>query len=119
MYSMFFDPFMCFSPHLDVWRGGGAGAMGLAHNRLMQFSTIYSSEMEISETDFFCILAIHNDQISDVKHILNSHCVFFTPFGCLEGARGWGTTCLCSFPPSAVLKWKFRKLLFLHSGHSQ
>ena len=50
---------------LGVW---GAGVpRGLGHNLLMQFSSLYSSKMGTSETDFFNILTIHNDQISYVK----------------------------------------------------
>ena len=43
---------------------------GLWHNLLMQFSTPGSSKMQISETDFFDIVTIHNDQISYVKQVL-------------------------------------------------
>ena len=46
--------------------------------------------MEISETDFFDIMTIQNDQISYVKHVLDPLCVFFTLFGC--GGRGGGGT---------------------------
>ena len=51
----------------------------------MQFSTLGTSKMEISETDFFDILIIHNYQISNVKHVLDPLHVFFTPFGCWRG----------------------------------
>ena len=40
---------------------------------------------EFSETDFFDILTIHNDQICYVKHVLNPLYVVFTLVGCLEG----------------------------------
>ena len=36
----------------------------------MQFSSLGSSKMELSETDFFDTLTIQNDQISYVKHVL-------------------------------------------------
>ena len=37
---------MCFSPYLLVWREGGGGVpRGMVQN--MQFSTLYSSKMEI------------------------------------------------------------------------
>ena len=52
---------MCFVPYLGVREIGGGGALkGLGHNMLMQ-STLCSSTTEISKTDFFYILAIHND----------------------------------------------------------
>ena len=36
------------------WGGGGRGLRrGLGHNMLMQFSSLGSSKMELSETDFF------------------------------------------------------------------
>ena len=74
-------PSLCvFHP---IWAFGGG--KGLVHNLLMQFSTLGSSKMQISETKFFNILTIHNDQISYVKHVLDPLYVFFTLFGCLEG----------------------------------
>ena len=60
---------MCFSPYLGV-AGGGCTKGSRAHNLLMQFSGLGSSKMEISETDFFDILTIQNDQIPYVKHVL-------------------------------------------------
>ena len=48
----------------------------------MQFSSLGSSKMEISETDFFDTLAIQNDQISYGKHVLAPLYVFSTLFGC-------------------------------------
>ena len=52
----------------------------------MQFSSLSSSKMEISETDFFDTLTIQNDQISHVKRVLAPLYAFFTLFGCW----GWG-----------------------------
>ena len=48
--------------------------------------------MEISETDFFDIMTIQNDQISYVKHVLAPAYVFFTLFGWVGGGllRGLG-----------------------------
>ena len=89
---------------------GGWLPRGPGHNLLMQFSSLGSSKMEISETNFFDILTIQNDQVSYIKHVLASLYVFFTLFECVRvcvgggGAReggsqgGWGTTCLCGFP---------------------
>ena len=61
------------------------GGKGLGHKLLMQFSTLCSSKMEFFKTDFFDILAIHNDQISYLKHGLDPLFVFFTPLGCVDG----------------------------------
>ena len=74
----------------------------------MQFSSLGSSKMEISETDLFDTLTIQKDEISYVKHVLAPLYVFCTLFGCWGGGgvtKGWGTTCLCSFIASAVQKW--------------
>ena len=47
---------MYFSPCLRLGAGGGGGGqMGLVHNLLMQFFSLYSSKIEVSET-FFLIL---------------------------------------------------------------
>ena len=72
MQSMFYTLFMCFT--LFGWLEGGRGGFpkGLGHNLLMQFSTLYSSKMEISTTTIFDFLTIHNDQISYVKHVLDT-----------------------------------------------
>ena len=56
----------------------------------MQFSSLSSSKMEISETDFPDILTIQNDQVSSVKHVLAPLYVFFTLFGCWGLPRGLG-----------------------------
>ena len=48
---------MCFSPYLGIGRRGGGGApKGLVHNLLMQFFSLYSSQMEVFETYFFDIV---------------------------------------------------------------
>ena len=50
---------MCFSPYLGVgyrWGRGGGGQTGLVHNLLMQFFSLYSSKIKVSETYFFLIL---------------------------------------------------------------
>ena len=49
---------------------------GIGDNLVMRFSTLYSSKIEISNTNFF-IPCIHNDQISYVKHVLDPLHVFF------------------------------------------
>ena len=62
---------VCFHPIWVFFGMGGGGARGVGHNLLMQSSNSGSSKMEISETDFFYILTIQNDQISYVKHVLD------------------------------------------------
>ena len=59
--------------------GGGGLPRGLRHNLLMQFSSLGSSKMELSETGFFDTLTIQNDQTSYVKHVLAPLYVFFRP----------------------------------------
>ena len=65
---------------------------GLGHNLLLQFSTLYTSKMEISKPGFFFdSLTIHNNQISYVKHVLDPLYVFFIlfgRFGCLDRGKG-------------------------------
>ena len=81
------------SPPKNGFQGGGVGGGGggapkgsRVYNLLMQFSSLSSSKMEISETDFFDTLTIQNDQISFVKHVLAPLYVLFTEFG--WGGRG-------------------------------
>ena len=44
----------------------------------MQFSSLGSSKMDLSETDFFVILTIQKDQICYVKHVLAPFYEFFS-----------------------------------------
>ena len=85
---MFWTLFVCFSPYLGVFflQGGPKGW----YNLLMQFSSLGSSKMAISETIFFSILTIHNGQISYVRHVLDLIHMLFTLFGCLDGGKGLG-----------------------------
>ena len=76
---------MCFSPYWGVWRVGGGSKGAVAHNLFMHLSTLCSSTMKISEIDCFDILAIHNDQISYLKHVLDPLYVFFTLSGSVDG----------------------------------
>ena len=48
---------MCFSPYLGIGCGGGGGApKRWVHNLLMQFFTLGSSKIELSETCLFDIV---------------------------------------------------------------
>ena len=81
--------------------GGGEGGLprGLGHNLLTHFSSLGSSTMEISETDFFDILTIQNDQISYIKHVLAPLDVF-SPYLDVGGGglpRGLGHNLLMQF----------------------
>ena len=98
---------MCFSPYLGVFffRGGPKGAG--------KNSNLYSSEMEISKTEFSCVLTFHNGKICHVKHVLDHIHVLFTLFGGLDRGKGLGHNLLSNFPLSAAQKWKFSKLIFL------
>ena len=73
------DPFCVIFALFGCW--GGGHPRGPGHNLLMQFSSLCSSKMEISGTDFFYILTIQNDQILYVKHVFDPLYVFFTLFG--------------------------------------
>ena len=51
------------------------------HNLLMQFFTLGSSKIKVSETCFFDIVITQNDHSSYVRHILGRIYMFFTLFG--------------------------------------
>ena len=108
--SVLFTLFGCFF----LWWRGGAVPRGQRHNLLMQFSSLCGSQMECSEGYPVYIPTIRNDQISYVKHVLHRIHMVFTLFGCLDGGKGWGTTCLGNCPLSAAQKWKFSKLIFFY-----
>ena len=78
-------PHLCVFHPIWVFWGEGGLPSGPGHNLLMQFSSLGSSKMEISETDLFDTLTIQNDQISYVKHVLAALYVFFTLFGFRAG----------------------------------
>ena len=110
---------MCFSPYLGIGcRGRGGAPKGWVHNLLMQFFTLSSSKIEVSETCLFDIVITYDDHPGYVKHVLGCIYVFFTLFGYWAQAGGgclqmdWYTTCLCSFSPWAAQKSKFSKLIF-------
>ena len=75
------------------------GGKGLGHNLLMQFSTLGGSTMEIFKTDFFDVLAIHNDQIPYAKHVSDPLYVFFRRGACRGGHGRLNST----WPPSPPL----------------
>ena len=81
---------MCFSPLFGVSRGKGCLPRGPGHSLLVRFSSLGSSKMKISETNFFDFLTILNDKVSYVTHVLVPFCMFFTQSGCLMGVRGGG-----------------------------
>ena len=54
---------------------------GLVHNLLVQFFTVESSKIEVSETCFFDIVTTQYDHPSYVKHVLGRIYVFFTRYG--------------------------------------
>ena len=92
---VFFTLFGCF------WGGGGL-PRGLGHNVLMQFSSLGSSRIEISETDNFDILTIQNDEIS-LQSMFWPLFMCFSPYLCVcvggGGAlpRGLGHNLLMQF----------------------
>ena len=99
---MFQPVFMCFSPYLRLVAGGGGVQTALVHNLLMQFFSLHSSKIEVSEAYFFDIVITSNDHPRYVKHVLVRIYVVFTLFGC------WGVghnLLLCSFIASAAQKW--------------
>ena len=111
-----FDPLCVFFTLLGCFflGGGGGSPRGLGHNLLMQFSSLCSSKMEISKTDFFCILTSHNDQISYVKPVLDPLNVFFTLLGCLDGDKGLEHNLLMQFSTLSSSKMETPSLFELY-----
>ena len=73
---------MCFLPYLGFGRGGGAvSPKGLVHNLRVQFFTLGSSKIDLSETYIFDIVTTHSDHPIYVTHVLGSIYAFFTLFG--------------------------------------
>ena len=80
---------------------------GTVHDVLMQFVTLGSSKMEVSETNFF-------DHPTYVKHVLGLGFVYVLSAGGGGGfPRDWYKTCLCSFSPWEAQKSKFPKFILL------
>ena len=97
------------------WGGRGAPKGSRAHSLLMQFFSLGSSKMELSETDFFDTLTIQHDQISYITHVLAPLYVFFTLFWFLgEGGgggglpRGLGQPTYAVFQPRQLKNGTFR-----------
>ena len=62
-------------------RGGGGVPKGLVHSLLVQFFTLGTSKIELSETYFIYTVTTHNDHPRYVKHVLGRIYVFFTLWG--------------------------------------
>ena len=76
----------------------------MVHNLLMQFFTLDSSKIEVSEAYFSDIVTTYHDKPGYIRHVLGIICVFFILFGdwvCGGGGQPmeWYTTCLCHFLP--------------------
>ena len=85
----------------------------------MQFSSLGSSNMEISETCFFDTLTIQKDQISLLcKACFSPSLCVFHPIWVLGGGGGapkgsGAQPADAVFWPQQLKKWKFPKLIFL------
>ena len=107
-----------FSTYLGVCGGGGGAKGSRAHDLLVQFCGLGSSKMEISETDFFHILTIQNDQVSHIKHVLDPLRVFFILFGCGGGGDTKGSRAhnlLMQFSGLGGSKMEFSETDFFHT----
>ena len=88
---------MCFSTYFGylvrgIGGGGGGGSkwIGMVHNMLMQFFTLGSSKIKISEKYLFDILATHNAHSSYVKHVLGNVYLVFDPTWVFDRGGGGG-----------------------------
>ena len=110
---------MCFLRVLGVW-GGGGGSKGLKHNFFMQFFTLGSSKIKVSETFFWrsdiwnAKKTTHHEHPSYGKHVSANIDMFFTYVEIRWGGGGlprdWYTTCCCSFSPWTAEKLKFLQI---------
>ena len=120
--------FMCSSPYLVVGcSGGGGGGRGLpgdpGHNLLMQFPSLRSSKMELSETDFFDSLTIQNDQNILCKAWFSPSSCVFHPILVFGGSRrggggltrGPGHNLLLQFPRLGSSKMELSETDFVDS----
>ena len=82
---------MCFSPYLGIGRGGGGGGVpkGLVHHLLMQFFTLGSSNIEVSETFFFDTVIASNGHPRYAQHFLGSF-LCFSPYLGIGRPQGGG-----------------------------
>ena len=78
---MFESVFMWFSPYLGIGCRGGGSPKGLVHNLLMQFFTLGSSKIKVSETYLVGIVTTQNDHPRDTKHVLGRIYVVVTLLG--------------------------------------
>ena len=82
----------------------------------MQFFTMGSSKIEVSETYSFDVVITQHHHPTDVKHVLGSINVIFTLFGywCRGGGvpRDWYITCFCTFSPWVAQNRKLPKHFF-------
>ena len=82
-------PSLCVFHPIWVLGGGASKGAGVKGKTPMQFSSLGSSKMEISETDFSDTLTIQNDQISCVAQFLvPPFCVFHPIWVLGGGSRG-------------------------------
>ena len=92
---------------------------GTVHNLQMQFFTLGSSKIQVSETYFFGIVNTQNDHPRYVKHILGNIYVFFTLFGYWVRGGGGVSQGIGTQPADAVFHLgqlknpSFRTLFFL------
>ena len=99
-------PFVFFEPHLAVWRSQrGCGTA--------QFSNLCTSKVAIFQTDFFCILTIHDGQISYVNHVLEPIHVLFNLFGFMDRGKGLNHNLFMLFSTVNSSKKEFFKANFL------
>ena len=104
---------MCFSHYLGIGSGGGGGSKGLVHNLLVQFFTLVTSKIEVSDTYFIDIVTTHNDHPRYVKHVLGRIYVFFTFWGGQGVSQGISTQAAYAvLHPWQLRNRSFRNLFF-------
>ena len=99
------------------WVRVGVSPKGLVHHLLMQFFTLGSSKLVVSETYFFSIVTTQNDHPRYGNHGLGLICVFFTLIGdWVHGGGGGGgigtQPAYAAFHPGKLKNGSFRNLFF-------
>ena len=97
---------MFFGPYLGIGCGVGGLPRTWYTSCLCSFSPEEAQKQKFPKF-FFDIVTTQNHHPSDVKHVLDSICAFFSLFGywaCAVGGGGgsqgaWYTTYLCNFAP--------------------